>query len=507
MMLHGRSNLRKPNILLHYGYKSISVRQLCLHVRKQPCKCSASRRDSNCLTGRNSKKHQSLGSTTFTGGPLILDEDFESAINSLEASTASIEKQCKLLEAQKKVLQEIQARNASTQAETTRAQRSSKSSREKGQADFETSELAESLHTRVERSLKQSESVADGIHSTVERLLEKDDRLLDGLQKVLSQLADAAADSDSSDEVEGLCQALAVYSSAEIHARIDTAFHTATQTKENGKHPNCTHSPSTTSSQGDTLRVELEELCREIDGLSTMAVDAQYRSPITKAIEAAKSQSNDGKAQWMRYMRDILQYLTARLGAVEDGAMQLRSQDSALKTVSTALDGVLAITVDRKSTLQNISQLPSKASQKGLKPLRLVQANLSESQDPAAQLLRHLDVRVADSRDSAQLAESLGAALEDKTKKLAALSMRTEVVVTDQVSRSIAKADANCQALQLGVYTYSPFDTINLVSSDITEGIDGLEKKTQSLSDIMRELNVDGIGSVVREKQKALLNS
>lgn len=137
-------------------------------------------------------------------GPPILVEDFESAISALEASTASIEKQCQLLEAQKNALLEIQARNASNKADGVKAQRSSKFTREKSHAEFEASELADALQSKIERSLKQCEGATDGIQSTVERVLEKDDRLLDGLQKVLPQLADAVAGSENVDEIERL---------------------------------------------------------------------------------------------------------------------------------------------------------------------------------------------------------------------------------------------------------------------------------------------------------------
>ena len=455
------------------------------------------------LTVPSQEKRDSTKAGNSTSGPFISDEDFESAISTLEASTASIEQQCKLLEAQKKALQEIQARNATSQMQSTQAQRSSKFTREKAQAEFEASELAESLQSQIDRSLKQSETATDSIQSTVERVLEKDDRLLDGLQKVLPQLADATTSSRGSEEIERLCSALIMYSSAEIHARMDAAFQSAAYTDRT--EPNGTRS-SSMSSQGKSMRTELEELCREIDGLSNMVVESQYRNPIMKALGTAKTDSDDERAQWMQYMSATLHYLISRLDCLEDGTHQLRSQHSALKTVSTALDSILAMTVDRKQSSKSLSQSPIKASQKGLKPLRLVQANLSESQDPAAQLLRHLDVRATDSRDSVQLAENLETAFREKDRNLSTLSARTESTVTELISRSIAKADANAQPLLSGVYAYSPFGTVSLVSSEATAGIDQLEGKTQSLSDKMRELDVDRIGRVVREKQQVLLD-
>ena len=455
------------------------------------------------LIGSSSEERGPSRTSQLESGRPISDEDFESATSALEASTASIEKQCQLLEAQKKALLEIQTRNVSNQADGVRAQRSNKFIREKSQAEFEATELAHALQSKIARSVKQSEGPTDGIQSTVERVLEKDDRLLDGLQKVLPQLSDAATGSERSAEIEKLCQAMIAYSSAEIHARIDSAFHTAAQAK--GNQTNVTHPPGV-SSQSESLQAELEELCREIDGLSTMVADAQYRNPILNALKASKSESEDDKMQWMQYMSSTLQHLIARLECLDDGTQQLRSQNLALKTVSSALDGVLAMSVERKRSTQALTQSPSKPSQRGLKPLRLVQANLSESQDPAAQLLRHLDVRVADSRDSLQLAESLEAAVKDKHVKLTALSARTETAVTDQLSRTMAKADANSQALCPGVYAYSPFDTVNLVSGDVTEGIDRLEQKTQSVSDGMRELVLERLGGVVRERQRVLLS-
>ena len=502
MMSRGRSNLRKRMMQSSPGCKNIFRLRLYSRGKKPHC-LYPSLFYGHKLTVPSKEKRSSSKASHSTPGPLISDDDFESAISSLEASTASIELQCKLLEAQKKALQEIQARNATGQVDSIKAQRSSRFAREKAQAEFEASELADSLQSQVERSLKQSESATDGVQSTVERVLEKDDRLLDGLQKVLPQLADATTGSGGSEEIERLCSTLVLYSSAEIHARMDTAFQNAAHV--DGTEPNGTRS-SSMSSQGKSMRTELEELCREIDGLSTMVVESQYRTPILKALEAAKTDSDDDKAQWMQYMHATLQYLTTRLECLEDGTQQLRSQHSALKTVSTALDGILAMTVDRKQSSQSLSQSPSKASQKGLKPLRLVQANLSESQDPAAQLLRHLDVRAADSRDAVQLAEILETALREKDGNLSTLAARTETTVSGQISRSIAKADANAQAVLSGVYAYSPFGTVSLVNAEATEGIDQLERKTQSLSDEMRELDVERIGRIMREKQQVLLD-
>ena len=431
------------------------------------------------------------------------NEDFESAIASLEASTVSIEKQCRILEAQKQALQDIQARKAaSKQSESIKAQRSTKVVREKAQIELEATELADSLQSQVDRSLKQAESAINNIQPTVERVFEKDDRLLDGLEKALQQISAPAGGSGTSDEVERLCQALVTFSSEEIHSRIDAAYETAVQGDES--HTNGSNGHDMVK-QRDSLRLELEELCREVDGLSTMAVDAQYRTPISKALKAANSDSENDRALWTEYLSATLQYLTGRLEAMGDEAQNTRSQYNALKAVSTTLKGVLAISVEDKEHAKVSVRSPMKPSQRGLKPLRLVQANLSEPQDPAAQLLRSLDIKTSNSSESTQLAEEIDKVAGDKSDKLLSLANSSEQGISDQVVRSISKADADVQVLLSAVYAYSPYSSISLVNGEGTDGIDGLEQKTRTLGEEMRQSNVDGLMKTIRKKQQALL--
>ena len=433
----------------------------------------------------------------------LCDEDFESAINSLEASTAAIEKQCKLLEAQKQALQEIQARNATAhQSEDSQRQHFNKLTREKAQAELKTAELAKTLHSRVERSLKQAESSTDNIQPTADRTLERDDRLLDGLEKVLPQLSLPNGNPEHADEVGSLCQALITHSNAEIHSRIDATYSAAVQT--HGSQANGIHVQEA-ESQRASLRAELEELCREIDGLSSMAVDTQYRIPISKALQAASSDSDGERAMCSEYLGSTLQYLTARLEAMDDQTQQVRAHSAAVKTMARVLEIVLAIAVDKKQLSQQNSQSPTKLSQRGLKPLRLVQANLSESHDPATQLLRHLDIRTSESDDSMRLSELIGAAVIEKNGKLLSLSASSEQRITDQVVQSLDITESSLQTLLSVVYAYSPFKTVSLVQNDLTEGIDRLEQKTRTMGEQMRDLDADKITRTMREAQQTLL--
>jgi hypothetical protein len=459
------------------------------------------------LIFHSNEKHDCLVKETAAAGTLPSDEDIESAISSLKASTTAIEKQCKLLETQKRALREIQTRNASNDnANFANDQRTSKLPREKAQSEFDTAELSESVQAQIERALSRAEDLSTNVQPMAERLLEKDDRLLDGLEKVLPKLAAAAADSSDADEVERLCQALTLLSAQEIHTRIDATYNSALH--DHNKQMNGHHRPRPSQSianQRDSLRAELEELCREIDGLSTMAVENQYRTPISRTLSAVSSDLDADRAMWEAYMSSALHYLTERLEATHDNSHELRGRCSALRSVSAAFRSVQASSV-KKQAPQAQTQSPSKLSQKWLKPLRLVQANLSESHDPVAQLLRQLDVRVADLNDSSQLAHSLSTASRDKMEKMLSLASASERAVGDQVSESLTKAEADVGVLLRSCFVHSEYGTTKLSSWDAREGVGRLERKTEELSEQMRELNVDAIGRSVRKKQEAVVS-
>lgn len=387
------------------------------------------------------------------------------------------------------------------------SQRTVKLAREKAQVEFGTTELAESMHPRLERAMKQTESSMNGVQPMAERILEKDDRLLDGLEKLLPRLAPAATDIVDANEVAKLCEALTVLSSQEIHARVDAVYTTTVQnygTKVNGHH----RKPSTQSleTQRDTLRAELEELCREIDGLSMMAVEQQYRAPMSRALRAAGLDEETQKTAWAEYLSSVLRYLINRVDATVDMSYELRARNSALRSISAALQSVQTSGGDPQ-TGKSHAQSPVKASQKGLKPLRLVQANLSESHDPVAQLMRQLDIKAAELNDSEQLAATLAVTTRTKMGKLLSQVQATETSVSGQIATSIVNAGGNLEPLLSSVFAHSDYKTVKLASGPSTLGIAALEDKTQLLSEQMRGLDVAGIERAISQAQADLLRS
>ena len=439
---------------------------------------------------------------------VLSDQDFESAIGLLEASTASIERQCRLLEAQRQALQDIRARNASNKPnEDVKSHRNDKLTRERAKLDFEIDELISSLRGRLSASVKQGPGASGSIQSNVERALEKDDRLLDGLEKIIPHSRSQRDGSANSEEVERLCQALTVQSGAEIRSQIEAVYFAGS--KVNAAQSNASHADGVAADmqqQRELLQAELDELCREIDGLSTMAVDSRYRHPISRALETAKANSEMERATWSEYFSATIQYLAARLDTINDHFRDTEAHTSALKTTSITLECLLSVKADPKQESHVGTQSPTKQLQRGLKPLRLVQANLSDTHDPTSQLLRCLDIHLADAKKSAKLSERLTAAMNEKSENLSALFSASEQGVSDQVAGSIGKADGDVHALLAALHAQSKISTVNMIDEGIQSGIDNLEQQTQKQSDEMRELDMDEIVKMIRVKQQALLN-
>jgi hypothetical protein len=459
------------------------------------------------LTTRSQNKRPSTSPTVpgnLTGRPLS-DADFEAAIMSLEASTAAIEKQCQVLEAQKQALKDITARRGADNAtQDTRISKQKKLTRDKAQLEFEINELSDTLQAKLQTSSRQTEAAVNSMPDSVERILEKDDRLLDGLQKLLSKLEpDAQPNGELESEVDRLCNALTALIAQEIRMRLDAAYNATGQAAEvqsNGQSFN----EKKVEKQRQALRAELGELCNEIDGLATMAVDNQFRTPISRELKNAKADSDLDKARWSEYVVSTLNYLTTRLDTLADHYHHLHAHQGALKNTAAALEAILATPTPSRTEERTPARSPATPISKGLKPLRLVQAHTE--QDPTTQLLRHFDIRVADPTDTSTLPTILSNAVLGRKFQLQDMETKISRSVSDHLAQSLAKMDKDVDALVSAVFAYSRFASVKLVDGEVEDGLDGLEARTKEVGDGMRRLDVDDVGRVIGEAQREVLS-
>lgn len=434
---------------------------------------------------------------------MLSDLEIERAIESLEASTAAIETQCRALESQKTYLEQLASRNKASsprQHLENREQQDKKFARDRAQSALEADEMAQTLTARLQLATKQVESSKKKAPTNVERLLEKDDRLLGGLQKVVPRLSDVADQSDSSEEIEELCSMLTSLATKEIHAQLDATY-ASTILKNSASVDEFRGGPLSEQQvkQRETLRAELEELGGEIESLVAIAIDNHYRKPLKRSMQTARTDSLNQKQQWWEYTVDTLQYMAARMDILNEHVQHIHGHNAALRTISGALQEMTKTPL-RTAEQGGAPAISRQSSAKGLKPLRLVQANISD-QDPTLLLLRQLEVRVADGSGPSGLAEVLSRTLKERRDKLQNLNDTTGNLITEAVSNSLAKTDNDVQEVLSAAYAHSSFNSIKLVDPDVQKALDRLEVATQSTGDEMRELDIDALTRKLKEKQ------
>lgn len=437
--------------------------------------------------------HISQTSASTASRPLS-DEDFEQAISSLESSTATIEKQCQRMEAQKQALLELKARNSVSDEDRDAAERQqSKAVRGQAQLNFEIEDLASSLQSKLRGAMKQTEAFNAGLPTTIERVLGKDDRLLDGMQKMLPKLGGRADEGRDLAVVDKLCDAFTVLEAKAIRARIDATYraHLSDSPSQVNGHE---------TEQKAAIFAELDELSGEIDGLLSLVVENHYRNPITRGLKNATTETQSDSARWSAYLASTLQYLTGRLESLEEHAQHIRAHQAAVGALSATLDEI-TLTPGRDRTKSETAPMTSG----GLKPLRLVQANMSDSLDPSSHLLRLLDIKASNSLEPEQFEHLLEEVRHTRQAKLRSITASTDSAVARQVADSLAKSDVDVRHLLTAVYAHTEYNDRKLVDSDVQASVDRLEDKTKALGEQMRSLDLNGLSSDVRRMQGQLL--
>lgn len=453
------------------------------------------------------------------GRPLD-DDELEAAIDSLEASTAAIDRQCQIMEQQKVALQKLKSQNTHSDSSfLAQEKRLQKYTREKAQLDLEIDELSATTKDRLRTYMKQTDATTGSLDASLNRLLEKDDRLIDGLQKLLPKLADTALDKDETQEVEQLCATLTDLSVSSIRSRLDSTYRQTLLEYTRRQKSTSTTLTDQQAKQRETLRAELEELGGEIEGLVTIVIDNQYRKSLKSGLTSARSEGHAQKAKWAEYTVTALVYLKDRLDAISGHVQHLHAHRAALRSISRTLEEAIAVTDQARpgAVNNNTPSTPTNRDRqnaaKGLKPLRLVQANISETQDPVISFLHEHNIRVgggepaAAAADLSKLTPILDAAISNQTATLDALQKTTEETMTTSILQSLAKSDADLHALLSAVYASSPYGEVKLIDAQTQVALEELEHQTQCIGDEMRELDIEGIARAVKRKQEEALKN
>lgn len=229
--------------------------------------------------------------------------DFESAIDSLEASTAAIEKQTAILETQRDALRRLQQLNREPSSTLTdNDERRSSQARAKAQLDLETKELTESVQQRVNVTRRHADSSLNLLKTSSHRQLDKDDRLLDGLQKVVVKLAPLESSEKQLPDFTALSRALVKLESKIIKDRTNAIYLEALGSLANDNGDFEHQSNAQAAQEAYALAEELESLISEVDSILDMTISRRYRAPIINALKLSDAQAQLEQQSWLEYV-------------------------------------------------------------------------------------------------------------------------------------------------------------------------------------------------------------
>ncbi|THY67651.1 hypothetical protein D6C97_00728 [Aureobasidium pullulans] len=445
--------------------------------------------------------------TTTDGMPQPMQEtDFENAINTLEASTAAIEKQTAILEAQRNALMKLQALNqdpVSTISESD--QKKSSQARTKAQLDLETNELTEVIQQRVGATKRHAESSLNLLKTSTQRQLDKDDRLLDGLQKVMFKLAPLESSETKLPDFNLLSNALVKLEGKIIKDRTNATY---IQTLNNlaGETDGFEHDDNAQAAQeAYALAEELESLITEVDSVLQMTISRRYRAPIVNALKLSDAQAQLEQQSWLEYVVRTLHELAQKTEDLASCTQDALAYTSAISYVSDALAQTLPPPTQPPSRLDRKQSVRGPSPKKNMNPILHRQG----VKDPALEILGYHGIRipVESGSDGEVVSQALRSAIFERQSRLHDLQRSTEQSVAAQVAESINMVDGELQNLLGVLYAHSPYATVHLADSKAKDRLEHLDHEIEGLGDGIKRLDVDRLAEAEQTRLSAALDA
>ncbi|KAJ5988317.1 hypothetical protein N7481_003527 [Penicillium waksmanii] len=224
----------------------------------------------------------------------FLETDIRAAIQSLENSTATIQKQSDTLSRQCDILRKQFRQQESLDGDRGRDITRLRKKHEVGRQNttIAANELSDDLEASF-RSATESAGVENKrILSTLSTQLKQDDKSLNYLENLMSSIKFNSNDADTVKRTGQLSSVLADYVAEEIHDRLDRLYLEEIEAGESAASA-VSQDQASISSESETvaaLEEELGSLFPEIEVLAEMSTRQEFQEPILREIQNGHSQ-------------------------------------------------------------------------------------------------------------------------------------------------------------------------------------------------------------------------
>ncbi|CAL5874866.1 uncharacterized protein PFLUO_LOCUS9168 [Penicillium psychrofluorescens] len=417
----------------------------------------------------------------------VLEDDLRCAIESLEASTAAIQRQTQTLASQCEQLNEqIRLENDLAQNRSRDIARLRKK-HEAGRQN--TTAAASELYSELEISFTDAMDRASAenkrILSSLSTRLKQDDKTLAGLEALISGVKSHGNNASTVKRASRLTTQLAVYVAEEIHFRLDRMFLETVLAGDSALGCGTGGDDETVAA----LEEELESLYPEIEVLADMSTKQKFTEPILREIQNEHSQIRAASQQKLEQALDLLIEMTL---SSEEMTVWLGEHESSCETLEQ-LAALYRTEVSKQPGPQPSSRRDS-LRRRSLQPSVL----FSNARNPSSPVLEQSALqsllrRIGVSPESVlrPRAEEGGTqALHEKRAALSETLRNIGIAVDSPLVAHLGAGDVASQLLVSSLHSNSHFET-SLPDPDEARELSGIEADLGMLQKGIQRVNSD----------------
>ncbi|KAJ5170681.1 uncharacterized protein N7500_003464 [Penicillium coprophilum] len=410
----------------------------------------------------------------------ILEDELRNAIESLEASTATIQKQTETLKFQWESLsQQLGLENKVKQQRSrdiARLQNKHEAGRQS--TTMAAAELADELEANLRTASDKSGAESKRILASLSTRLKQDDKVLARLETLISSIKYRGNDASTVKRANHLSATLSDYVAEEIHYRLDRLY---LETIHAGSSdPDAKDEPTSIA-----LEEELESLYPEIEILAEMSTRQQFHEPILRELQNEHDQLRVASQEKLEQALDMLiemtlskQDLTNQLG-VRESSSELLEQLAALYQLEAGSDLVTQAS-SRRESLRRRSLQPGLLARTSSAPV--------VAQPSLERLLRRVGVPpepLIHPRENGGVSD-----LHEKRYHISETLHSLNIAVGAPLVAHLTPLDNASQLLHCSLHANSHYET-SLRDSSEHSALSGLEKGLASLQNWAQKLNLD----------------
>ncbi|KAJ5621214.1 hypothetical protein N7528_005997 [Penicillium herquei] len=422
----------------------------------------------------------------------FLEEDIRSTIDSLEASTAAIQKQSQVLSLQCEMIKKQLRSQKSLDEDKNRDIARLRKKHEAGKQNMTVlgNELSNELETAIKSETDKAGTEIKRILSALSTRLKQDDKALALLESVLSETESKGDNASTVKRAAHLSQLLADYSADEIHHRLDRLYLEAIHASANA---------SRDGTAGDetigVLEEELESLYPEIGVLAQISTKHQFHDPILREIHNEHSHLRASSQQKLEHILDVLIDMTLSKQSL---TTQLADWESACEVL------VNITTLYQTETANRLVAQPSRREslrRRSLQSGLMLGATRTPASRPELPSLENLLRRIGVSPDSIlqpRIEEGGAQGLYEKRMQMLETVRRLGTSAEAPIREHFNHSDQAAQLLESSLHGNSRYET-SLRNPAQEEALLGLEAEIASL-----QKGVEGLDlNVLHQRDKA----